>query len=361
MATQIIDKYIDHAEYVPTSSIDVVRISTTESKVRVSLYCEDGTGGDPETFFTAELYASGNEVRLTGVGAIIEEYFRRQGWAVGTVSIFAGADSIEFLALYCEDTQPTPFDYQNTFLLASKTQRVFDDSRITIAAADHPAFNSGNSALCWVRGVGLDADGHIVMGQLKAYLSLNNAQRSHVLLMKSYKDWLRGQGIVDLKYFGVEYGNVQKMFFVRPQGPHYEFSFRNRFNVEEFIYVVGEVTTKTEASRDIAVCAGKSLQYDRRVTRSYHVTTEALTPDEVALYEQFLTSYRVCIWLDGDDIDVLITDFTCEPSTSDGALTVMKFTWQFADGRPRDFRSGFDGVDDPRTGVFTDTFSSQYA
>lgn len=345
-----------------TSLMTNVRATTDKNKIEVSLSCESGAGGDIETFYSTTLYAFDNVVELSDVGTLIEEYFRLRHKVAAMITICFDNVSMDVHFLYCEYAMPEWFDVSNTFFLASMAQRVHQDSTITIAAYNHGLAND-----FIIKAVGqhtYDDDLGVVTRRVQR--SLNNESSTYFSVAEIIKwalnmsDEEAGDELRDVKYFSIEYAGVQKMFFIVPAPAYLTFSFRNIFNVEEFIDVVGEITTKTEVSRDTAVCNGRSKQYDRNVSRTYDVQTEPLTSEEIAVFEQFLASHEVLMYLEGTDWDVIITDHTCEPSSADDKLTTVKFTWRFADKRPRLFDSAFNGIMPTRRSIFSDQFSPEY-
>lgn len=345
-----------------TSLMTNVRATTDKNKIEVSLSCESGAGGDIETFYSTTLYAFDNVVELSDVGTLIEEYFRLRHKVAAMITICFDDVSVDVHFLYCEYAMPDGFDVSKTFFLASMAQRVHQDSTITIAACNHGLAND-----FIIKAVGrhtYDDDLGVVARRVRR--SFNNESSTFFSVAEIIKwalnmsDEEAGDELRDVKYFSIEYAGVQKMFFIVPAPAYLTFSFRNIFNVEEFIDVVGEITTKTEVSRDTAVCNGRSKQYDRNVSRTYDVQTEPLTSEEIAVFEQFLSSHEVLMYLEGTDWDVIITDHTCEPSSADDKLTTVNFTWRFADKRPRLFDSAFNGIMPTRRSIFSDQFSPEY-
>lgn len=255
---------------------------------------------------------------------------------------------------------PCDFAADKTFFLSSMVQRVHQDSIIAIAA-----YNHGSAFPFVIKAVGhAEADNRLVVVEKSVQQTFNGVVYFHVAdiilwALNKTEDEV-GTDLRDVMYFSIEYAGIQKMCYIVPAPAYLTFSFRNAFNVEEFIDVVGVMTTKTNVSRDIAVCNGTSKQYDRTIERTYQVQTEALTPDEVKIFEQFLASHHVSLWLDSDDFGVIITDHTCEPSSADDSLSTIKFTWRFDDNRPHVFDSLMDGVMPNRRQIFNDTFTPEY-
>lgn len=315
-----------------------------------------------ETFFSTSLYAFGNEVELADVGSLVEEYFRKRNKMADMITIVFDGISMDVHFLYCEYNMPDAFDPSNTFFLASMVQRVHQDSIVSIAA-----YNHGSATPFVIKAVGhKTTDDTLAVVQKSEPKGFNQEGIAYFGVYEIIKWALNmsddevGEDLRDVLYFSIEYAGIQKMCYIVPAPAYLTFSFRNIFNVEEFLDVVGVVTTKTDVSRDIAVCNGSSKHYDRYINRTYQVETEALTSDEVAMFEQFIASHCVRMYLEGNDYDIIITDHTCEPNSSDETLSTIKFTWRFAEQRPRIFDSLVNGILPSRRRIFDETFSPEY-
>lgn len=333
---------------------------TDKVRIDVSLSCENGLDGEIETFYSTSLYPFNEVAELSDVGSLVEEYFRLRDKVADTVTITFDNVSIDVHFLYCEYVLPADFAADKTLFLSSMAQRVHQDSTIAIAAVNH-----GTTYPFVIKAVGhAEPDNRIVAVEKSVQQAFNGVAYFNVadiLLWALNKTEIEvGTDLRDVMFFSIEYAGIQKMCYIVPAPAYLTFSFRNAFNVKEFVDVVGEMTTKTEASRDVAVCNGASRQYDRSVARTYQVQTEALTPDEVKIFEQFVASHHVALRLGTIDYKVIITDHTCEPSSADDSLSTIKFTWRFDDNRPHVFSSLMDGVMPSRRQIFNDTFSPEY-
>lgn len=364
MATESITPNLEGSPYFPTCLTPTFKAKSNLIAVPASLSCENTVSGDPETFFSTTLYAANGVVEFADVGSLVEEYFRKHNKVADIISVsIGGVASMDVLFLYCEYALPDEFDATNSFFVATHAQRVHQDSSFTVAAV-----NKGSAFLCKFRAVGhREFDNVLDVVEWSETLSLGtddlSARFSVYSLIRTAlnkTDIGVGEDLRDVLYFSVEYGGIQKMFYVVPAQSYLTFSFRNIFNVEEFIDIVGVVTMKSEVNRDIAVCDGKSKQYDRSVERSYQVETEPIPADEVPMFEQFLASHLVQMYFSGEPYDVCITDYTFEPSSADDVMPTAKFTWRFADQRPRIFDTAVNGVLPTRRKIFDDTFSPEY-
>ncbi len=362
MATQFINSYLDGALFVPTSSVPSLKAYTDKVKIDVSMSCENGADSEIETFFSTSLYSFGNIVELSDVGSLVEEYFRKRNKVADSISIVFDSISIDVHFLYCEYALPESFDLAKSFLIASHVQRVHQDSIIAIATTN---LSSGIPFI--IKAVGHrigDNSIAVVEKSVSKDISAEGVTYFSVLEILKWvlktSDTENDVAIRDVMYFSIEYCGIQKLCYIVPAQAYLTFSFRNIFNVEEFFDVVGVLTTKTDISRETAVCNGCSKQYDRYVNRTYQIDTEPLTNDEVSIFEQLIASHHVCLYLDNTDFDILIDEHTCEHSSADDALTTIKFTWRFAEQRPHIFDSIVNGIMPTRRKIFDETFSPEY-
>lgn len=362
MATQFLQSYFDGMQYVLTSDISSLRASTDKKRIDVSMTCDNGLDGCIETFYASSLYAFDNVVELPDAGSLIEEYFRLRNKVIDTVTIVFDDISVDVNCLYCEYAMPEGFNPENSFFIAAAAQRVHQDSTVAIAAVSR-----GDSVPFAIKAVGHSlSDGGLCAVEKSVVQPFNQECTTYfrvadvIQLALDNSDNSTAEPLRDVLYFSIDYAGIQKMCFIVPAPAYLTFSFRNAFNVEESLDVVGVMTTKTEVSRDVVVCGGHSIQYDRAIARTYQVQTEPLPQEEVCIFEQFLASHRVSLRLDDYECDIIIADHTCEPSSDDESLATVKFTWRFAGQRPRIFASLMDGTMPSRRKIFDDTFSPEY-
>lgn len=362
MSTTILNTGLEDVGYNLTSRLGTIKATTDKSKVDVSLSTENGPDGDVDVFFHTTLYAFNGVVELADVGGLVEEYFRRRGLSSEMINIYIDDQMIECHLLYCEYVMPGSFDVNEVFFAASHTQRVQRDSVVTIAAV-----NRGATVPLVIKAVGHNADDGALAVVTREFFypdGLSNPVQLNVAEIISWAtnktDWTPDVNLSDVLYFSVNYGSVQKLCYITPATAHLSFSFRNIFNIEEFIDIVGDVTAKTEVESGVAVCGGSSQLYDRSVVKSYVVKTEPLSVADLAMVEQLLGSHQVALIADGESFDVIITDRTCEASSDNENLSTVSFTWQFADNHTHRFISMFDGIPASHRNVFSEPFSPEY-
>lgn len=360
MDTSFIDSF-DGFLYIPTSSVSRIRAKTGKDHITVSLSCVNDISGEIDSFYSTTLYAFNSIVELSDVGSLVEDYFRSCNKFAGIITVTFDNISEDIHFLYCEYTFANEFHPEKSFFIASHAQRIRPDSRITIAAANH-----GSEVPFTIKAVGRRiSDGAIdsVEFPLKSKFSedgVTTIYTAQVIRIALDEITPEGARLSDIMLFSIEYCGIQKMCYIVPAPAYLTFSFRNIFNVSEEIDIAGSLTTKTEVSAQSAFASGFLRQYDRAVTRSFIMITEPVPSDEIPLFEQFITSHSIKMWIDGEDFDIIITEHTCEHSSDDDSLTTFRFTWQFADRRPVIFESLVNGIIPPRRNIFNDKFSSEY-
>lgn len=362
MATQLLTGIIAGARFLPTSSIPTICIQTDSSKLEVALSCVDGLDEEPETFFSTTLYAYNNVVELEDVGLLIEEYFRRRGKVADTIDFIFGDLSVSGHFLYCENRLPVGEDVSSQLFLSCRAQIVHKDSIVTFASAALE-----KEAPFIIRAVGHCADSEYIstvqwsVSDVR-YQNLSRFFSVAEIISRALAECEGNEAptLRDVMYFSIECGDLQKMCYIVPAPAYNRFTFRNMFNVLEYIDIIGTITSKTEVSRNSFAVTGCTLQYDRQVSRTYEVQTAPLTLDEVSLFEQFLASHEVKLILAEEEAPVIITDQSCEPDTDDSTLTTIKFTWRFSENRPYRVEIGIDDIHDSARKVFDDTFSPEY-
>ena len=359
MATYSFDELLDSEQYFLSSMLSSVMAMTEETKIFVSLT----SAGENDTFFSTYLYAYNGVVVLEDVGALIEEYFRRRHKVSDLITLTFGNQSVDVNVMYCEYSLPDDFNPQSAFLVAASAQQVFHESVVAIAVAD----TSMDSEFT-IRVAGHDSDDDIITVISKKMSAVFNQEKTAYFNVYDIIEWALAPAdgdddhtqLRDVICFSLEFAGIQKTCFLASSSAYLTFSFRNIFNVKEYIDVAGVMTRKTEVSRDTAICAGNARQYDRAVSRSYEVQSAPVPAEQIAIWEQFVASNELTLILGGKEYEAIISEHTCEPSTDDENLCVVKFSWRFAHVRPRLFDSSMDGVMPQRRSVFNDSFSAEY-
>lgn len=355
MATQFLSS-LHGAGIVPTFSVDSIRVSTDAPTVDVRFECENPTAGAPRVFYTATYSAHNGMVEIHEVSDIVEDYFRAADKVLGTITIHANDTFIDVEFLYCEYFLPEIYNPQHMLYLASTAQQVRPDS--SVAFATLPVAG----AEFVIRAVGNRAeDGKIGMYRYTPVAQLNSRLTTHFAVADIVKKATSEEGgLSNVKMFSIEYTGLQKVCFLTKTDYCLRFSYRNGFNVEEYIDVPGTFTSKTELSVEQARIGKAFIPYDRTVSRSYEMNTGPIGPWEQEMYEQFLYSAQTSLWLHGEEYPVLITEADIERSNDDDVLNTVKFTWIFANGCPRALEKELQAMKMPHGQAFNPSFSQEY-
>lgn len=357
MATNIIiDKHFDDG-YCLTSQLRSVEATTDLENVTCVIYYCGESAEIVEQLYYAVLFAEGGRVEIAEVGTLIEQYFRANNIIAGNIKIrFDDSWAIVF-ALYCEELMPDSWNLNDQLWITSQVQRVHYDSVVTIAAVKNTELDGV------VRVLGHQhSDGSLSAQDCKLQTPFTQGEL-HTIDVSYYVDWALGnlndlprEPLDDVLLISVEYNGSQVLLYLMRETEYLTFEFANIFNVHERVDICGTITKKTEVERAEAISSGSALQYDRKITRSYEVETEALSEDDAKMVERLITSHSASVIIDGVKQPIIITDETCESSNDDGSLTTYKFTWQFADRRLRDWNA----VMPVHEGIFTQEYTEEY-
>lgn len=352
MATEFLQSSILDRPYVLTSELRSIAASTDDDRLTVSLACSGNV------FFSVVIYAYNGKVELLDPGSLVEAYFRSKGMVSGIVSVSFGSAVKDISFLYCEYSMPDAFHPENELLLSSSARRVHEGSRFTFAALplhsvmriDFKAFGLDEN------GIPVNADLNFSIDASKVYRHTYNFETSAYV-----KDFVKkNPDMVKVLYFSVSNGSRQLMCYLSPSPAWLTFAFMNVFNVQEYIGIEGAVKVRSETSRQTARCSGDIVQYDRRTDRTYQFSTGPLPDDEVESLAQLVSSHSVKLYADGNYYDIVIEDHTCDVSTEDDSLSVVKFTWRFKGRRPVRFNSALFGIQPTRRDIFSDEYSPEY-
>ncbi len=338
MATEFINPDFNNKIFYPTSRLAPIRLRTDKALVDVSLSSKPNNG---DVFFSTKLYSFDGIVELMDVARLIEEYFREKLLSNGYVYITVDGVTVSSHFLYCENYLPDSFNTEYRYFLAAKVQRVYRGSTVGIAACDRESENTFDITINGLNSLGTGSQ-TLIWRVTKRWTSgtVINFSVDEIVNYALGKLTIKPpRPMSKVIYFTIGLYSGSKTFIIEPDVPHLTFSFRNMFNVEEFLFVSGIITAKPAVERKDAVCNGQNMYYDRLISRTYEIQTRYLLRDEIPAFEQMMNSYAVSLWADGDDLTVQITDYSFEPSTDDENLITAKFSWRFADTRPRNFEA----------------------
>lgn len=352
MATAFIQTSLFSKSYVLTSEARSIAASTDEAKLNVSLAYSG------ETFFSVELYAYDGNVELFDPGSIVEDFFRSRDMITGAVTVTFGTLSKTLTFLYCEYEMPDGFNPKKALLLSSSARRVHAGSWVNFAALPE-----SDRTKIDLRAVGPDSTGLPVTATTSFTANASEvSSHNYIIDINTCINGFiaKNPEMTRVLYFSISNGERQLMCYLSPSRAFLHFIFRNIYNEKEYIDVEGAMVTKSETSRQSARCSGDILQYDRRTDRTYQFSTGPLPADEVESLNQLVASYSVQLYADGTYHDIVIDDHTCEDSTEDDSLTVVKFTWRFKGRRPVRFSSDLFGIRPSDSHIFSDQFTPEY-
>lgn len=345
MAT-IMTSFSDHPL---TSQIGNITAQTDSPRETVTVAHYDA---GQNYLFSTVLYAFNGYVTLYDVASIIEEDMRKYGMSVGDYLIRIGNDSLRIEPVYC-DYMAVGLNLDGCFLSTMTSQRVYVDSAFEINSLPN---RDPVNLVCLYR----DSDG--VTGSYAFPSSGPDFEHGCVrgtfrMILDRLNEELNAE--VSLIAVTVRNGSRSKTYYIMPGDADVHFYFRNCFNAFDYIDLKGIITEKTAVSRELAICAGRASQYDRRVNQTFEFQSEPLTMQEAETVSQLVASHEVYLE-HGESVErILVTDHTCEIDNDDAALCTVKITWRYVDGRAHLTRAR---IEDLLTegGIFTTQFTEQF-
>ncbi|MDE6022375.1 MAG: hypothetical protein K2G13_02620, partial [Muribaculaceae bacterium] len=265
-----------------TSAIGRLSVSTDASAVKVSL------SNEGNEFYSATLSAYDGIVTIDDLASVIELYFIRLGWHMHSIRFTVSAvddpevsDYMDVNCLYCAYDMPADYNPAHSFFTCLPDQRVPYYAVMNVyglVAKNNPVrFNvsglkaDGSQTSCEIESTAMDG---FVSVDIPSLIALCKSEHSFSKVL----------------VVSVFYGNLVKSFFICDMQDALEFRFRNCFNCPETVFISGSSVMKTDVSRDSAVCAGKTMQYNHLTTRTYQHNTAPLTRMEAAAMSQLIES-----------------------------------------------------------------------
>jgi hypothetical protein len=368
MITSITADFLNSDSSILTSQLSDVSVHTDYESVvyRIMSY---GEGHDQSILFMNTAYAANGYATICSFSDIIEDWLRKLGRISGSFRVYVGSEDnlyekyVDFDCIYCDYALPNNFDIDKCFYSTVEVAKVHLDSLFSIVAGGFmypPTFTisamyfdaDGNRGVESMDVMAMDSTGRYPYGALYSSVSAIYDQLNTVLAEKNIT-------LAKLIMFVVTYGEKQKQFFL-DYSPRWQlFRYRNIFNALEYCEVVGTTTTKTDVSTDSAVVGGVTIQYNHLATRTYAVETAALLHHQANAIDQLFNSRDIAlIDTNGEELPIIITEHTCEISDTDEQLQTVKFTWRFADERPRLLAEVANMH--PAAGVFSDVFNLNF-
>ena len=351
MFVEFLSKTLADKQVCVTSAIGRLSVSTDAPSVTVTL------SNEGMEFYRATLYAYNGRVSVDDLASVIELRFLSLGWHLHSVRISVAAtsdptvsDYMDLNCLYCAYDMPDDYDPSLSFFSCFQSQRVppsavirfygmiFRNSPVRFNVSGFTA--DGTPAACEI--LSSSFDGYVTVD----IPSIINTCRSDF-------------DMATVSVVSVFCNGIGKSLFICSMPDALEFRFRNCFNCPETVFVTGSSVMKTEASRELAICAGQIQQYNHSTDRTYEHTTAPLTRPEAAAMSQLIESRSVSVVIDGKEYPVLITDHTSDVSNDDSSLNSLKFTWRFAGKRPRLSGDSLSPLMEP-FGIFTSQFDDPF-
>ncbi len=315
------------------------------------------SGGYP--LLEGRYYALNGKATVTDISSLVENYLA--GNTDNPLAEFVVEASFddddelaekEFTALYCNVAtgMSDPADWlRQNFLTLTKSRRIAPDDFINLMW-----YASAKESLAFrVFATYVDAEGN--RGTYSYVASGNGivASGGEVFSQYIYLDQVCDKikaatelSSVTLLSVTAQCGDRSLTCFVdKSLADIVPFYYLNCFGVPEHISFPRTTTAKVKCDRSVATLSKTSQFYDVTTSKEYEVESGPLTADECLQVEQMFTSplVRVPLTFGGiifeTDFDalytILITDFTSELSDSDEKLNSVKFTWRYADNRPK--------------------------
>lgn len=362
MATTITSTYLTFDDVLLTCQIKDIDAHTDDEKVAIALYRNVKSGTWLPIFNTIAYPDSSGTVVVSDISDLIEQDMRDHNAQNAVYRIDIGDASQNIQCYYCEYSLPSDADLQESFFTTLDGTLVHADSLISVS---YPYLVPAAVPLhvsIFVSYVDVEGRRRVVeQGEDVLSGTLTLSVSSILTAAKAAADeldvpaWDRPLAIY------INQGNRMRTYFIDRSPDWQLFRFRNIFNSLEYIEIKGVTTTKTAVTTDSAVVSGVTTLYNHLTTRTYAVETVALLPEMARAIDQLFNS-RDCAILDknGDELPIIITDHTCEISSTDESLQTVKFTWRFADQRPRLLDSDVQSMH-PSPGVFDENFGLQYS
>lgn len=351
MSTQILNaSKLTDADFVPTSSLKSVRVSTSEPAIEVNMSCRG------LNFFHTKLYAYNGIIEFFDPGSIIECHFRANGFVFEDIVIRFDLVSITIHVIYCEHDVADGYAFDK--LMSTSVRRVHAGSVLSFNALPYHEATTFS-----ITGVGFDSAGNqITASYTTVDRDTNKAVfRFHTDHIISALKTASSNKMVRVAAFSLTARDMIKMTCYVDEAPcPMLFRFRNMFNVQEYIDIIGDIVTKNDTSFSTAEAVDGLETYDRNTVRSYQVTTEPIPAAEIPLYRAMFESRELEVFIEGIFYDAVITEHTCEDSTAPDATVSYKFTWRFKSRRPREFshhKFGYVPVDSK---IFSLEYSAEY-
>lgn len=341
-----------------TSILTSVRARVDKPKVFVRV-TSHGVGIS-YTILSTTMYAYGDVIEIVGLGKLIEDHFRDKGFSKTQITITVDDVDMDFMAQYCEADMTSDFDLRSGFYTVASTQVVHRNSAVVLAHWDD------GSPDYTIQVAGLDSSGALTT--IERAFSRSSSNGSVSFSVDEILSWAlstksadTGAEIVKISWFVISHGSARKTCFLVDAPEYLTFSFRNIFNVWEYVDVCGVLKQKTEVSREMAICAGRATYYDRKAERSFELTTGPLSDSEARYVEALVMSSSVNLETGSDTLPILVTEQSVERDNNDESLVTMKFSFRFASEKVQMSVGEISDLSPSRSRIFSREFTAEFA
>ena len=298
-----------------SSQFKRIDITSDASSVRLVLSLVGGVTLMDEVFFPFD-----GEVSVYEIDSLIESAFESMDMSFGRVTIAlhdgTGSSTMNVYVIYCKrvplgvvEAFDTPRWLRENFLTFATYRRI----PWYVPVSAHAFVESGED-LSWrvqVKGFVKDSgepfavDYSVLQGEAPSrQIAKFSPSLSSVMSLCASRLSTVASNII-VSSVGISLGQRFICFYLDEglQGNDV-FFFRSAFNLPDFISMPGQVVADTTPSAASAFILGSTVQYDRKVEKSFSVTWPSVTPDDAFFIEDFLCSHY---------IERFITDFPFMP------------------------------------------------
>ena len=329
-----------------TSDLQTIGVSATTVQVEFRIYYQARiyySGDGRELIFRSTYYPQNNTLTIYDVADIIENFMRERTQSVEKFVLFlsGNSDSIEqeITCIYCKQRllQPTAADLLNDYFLTTHASRLVPTNAEIRLSFYIPTGSAGGYATVGTTYTitYIQANGEAAQAQRTNYTRMGYGVQEiffdYSYLQTMFSNYISSDAVIASVL--VKTGNrLCRIYFTQRNDLH-KFWFHNAFNCLDFVYLATTRVVKTETKSSIANLCTHKAQYDVQHTRSYEETTSQLTKDEAVWLSEMLTSHYIAVEDDGDEEEILITDYKAETTDEQGEGNTIEFTWQYASVR----------------------------
>ncbi len=350
-----------------TSDLQILDITADTAQVELRIYYQARTyySGDGRTLvFQSQYYTRNDELTIFDVSSIIENYMQENGHSVSKFVFIAqaGSDTSEqaIECVYCKQRllDPIAKTLLDDFFLTTHTNRLIPtNGEIQLPFYLEPG-SVGSYATVGTTYTITYRDTNGSTHQATKTIFTRHGYGTQILstsyqqIASHFSNNIPADAVI-LSVL-IKTGNRKFRAYFTQQTNLHKFWFHNAFNCYDFAYLATKRIVKTKTKSSIASLCTDKAQYDVQHARSYTDTTSQLTHDEAVWLTEMLTSHYVAVEDDGDEEQILITDYKAETTDEQGEGNTLEFEWEYASVR---FMLGKDQF----TRIFTTEYDKPFA